>query len=361
VTPAVLAQQLGWLQAPIPVPSDAHRQRATVRQDQLTKPPGSLGQLEQLAINLAALQSTDQPTIDQITILLFAADHGVVVEGVSAFPQSVTAAMVQNFARGGAAISVIAEQIGAELTVVNLGTVTPLSPLAGVINQTIAAGTANLAQEPAMTVDQLCAAMAAGKAQTEQAADTGVSLLIGGEMGIGNTTAAAAIGCALTDCDAQLMVGPGTGLETDSLRHKIEVVQRALNLHHDYLHDPVEVLRRLGGFEIAALTAAMIRAAQQRIPFLIDGFIATAAAVVAVAIKPRVRAWLLFGHCSAEPGHRLLLNHLKATALLDLGMRLGEGSGAGVAVPLLRLACALHNNMATFEMAQVADRIEKSE
>ncbi|MBL4621227.1 MAG: nicotinate-nucleotide--dimethylbenzimidazole phosphoribosyltransferase [Immundisolibacteraceae bacterium] len=349
------ATAFDWLYSPISEPSESHRQQAIDHQNQLTKPPGSLGQLEQIAIDLAGLQATAEPSINKVTILLFAADHGVVVEGVSAFPQSVTAAMVQNFAAGGAAISVIARQIGADLSVVNLGTVDPLPNLPGVSDQTIAPGTANLTQQPAMTSEQLAAAFKAGKIQSETATKQGINLLIGGEMGIGNTTAAAAIGCALTQQSPAAMVGPGTGLDSDSIRHKIEVVQRALTLHQDGLDDPLEIMRRLGGFEIAALCAAMISAAQQRIPFLVDGFIATAAAAVAIAIQPATKHWLIFGHTSAEPGHQLLLDHLQATALLNLGMRLGEGSGAAVAVPLLRLACALHNEMATFETALVAD------
>ena len=346
---------LAWLDMPINAVSEIHRQQAIERQNQLTKPPGSLGQLEQLAITLAGLQHTDQPNVENIAILLFAADHGVVAEGVSAFPQSVTAAMIKNFASGGAAISVIARQINADLTVVNLGTVEPLPTLLGVTEQSIGPGTANLVLHPAMTHQQLESAFSAGKHYAETAIGNGSNLLIGGEMGIGNTTAAAAIGCAITHCAPRQMVGPGTGLEADSLHHKTEIVQRALQLHRNYLNDPLEIMRRLGGFEIAALSAAMIAAAQQGVAFLVDGFITTAAAVIAVAIKPAVRAWLLFGHCSAEPGHRLLLDHLQASPLLELDMRLGEGSGAGVAVPLLQMACALHNKMATFEYAQVAN------
>ena len=346
--------ELKWLQTPVHRSSETYRQQAIQRQNQLTKPPGSMGQLEQLAITLAGLQHTDQPSVEKVAILLFAADHGVVAEGISAFPQSVTAAMIKNFASGGAAISVIAAQIDAELTVVNLGTVNKLPDLTRVIDHTIGPGTANLLLQPAMTNSQLGAAFSAGKQYTDAAISNGHDLLIGGEMGIGNTTAAAAIGCAITNIDPRQMVGPGTGLEADSLDHKIQVVERTLNLHQDYLNDPLEVMRRLGGFEIAALSAAMVAAAQQRVPFLVDGFITTAAALIAVAIQPSVREWLLFSHCSAEPGHQLLLDHLQASALLDLNMRLGEGSGAGVAVPLLRMACALHNQMATFETAQVA-------
>lgn len=341
---------------PPPQPDAEARDRGLRRQGVLTKPPGSLGQLESLAVSLCALQGSDRPTMERIAITVFAADHGVCDEDISAFPQAVTAQMVANFASGGAAISVLARELGASLDVLNLGTVTPLDrELEGVRHQPIAPGTANLARKPAMTNAQVVAALAAGDEVAERAAGSGAHLFIGGDMGIGNTTSAAAMACALLDESPGNLVGPGTGLNTQGLSHKAEVVTRAL-ARHGGDRDPLAVLRSLGGLEIAALTGAILGAAQRRIPVLVDGFIVSTAALVAVRQQPRVRDWLLFGHRSAEPGHQRILDSLEATPLLDLGMRLGEGSGAAVAVPLLRSACALHNAMATFDDAGVSNR-----
>ena len=344
-----------WTTPPLSPDANA-RQRGLQRQGQLTKPPGSLGQLEALAVALSAMQGTDRPAMDRISITVFAADHGVCEEGISAFPQAVTAQMITNFSNGGAAISVMARQLGAQLEVVNLGTVTPLagSPN-GVLNQPITPGTANLMRQPAMTRAQVIAALAAGDAAAERARANGAQLFIGGDMGIGNTTSAAALACALLDAAPADVTGPGTGLDSRGLSHKAAVIGRALQRHGPD-RDPLAILQSLGGLEIAGLTGAIMGAAQRGIPVLVDGFIVSTAALIAVRQQPRVRQWLLFGHRSAEPGHRHVLEALEASPLLDLGMRLGEGSGAAVAVPLLRAACALHNNMATFDDAGVSNR-----
>jgi len=265
--------------------------------------------------------------------------------------------MVKNFARGGAAISVLAKQTNATLEVINLGTVFPVEPLAQVRDEHIAAGTANFAQSPAMTEAQLAAALQTGQAAALRAKQSGAHLLIGGEMGIANTTSASAIACALLQESPQLLAGPGTGLDSKGVEHKAAVIQRALELHRANLAQPLDVLRHVGGFEIAALAGAYLAAAQNGIPALVDGFISTVAALTAVRIQPGVRDWLLFAHTSAEPGHQRVLDALDAQPLLQLGMRLGEGSGAATAVPLLQLACALHNNMATFAEAGVSDKI----
>lgn len=344
-----------WFSPP-PQPDTNARQRALQRQDILTKPPGSMGRLEALAVSLCALQGSDQPRADRVAITVFAGDHGVCEEGVSAFPQAVTGQMIANFAGGGAAISVMADQLGASLEVVNLGTVTPLEQtMAGVRHEIIAPGTANLARQPAMTHGQVAAALQAGDDAAQRAAGQETQLFIGGDMGIGNTTAAAALACALLGEPAEALVGPGTGLDAGGLRHKGDVVRQALQRHGDD-RDPLAALGSLGGLEIAALTGAMMGAAQRRIPVLVDGFIVSVAALVAVRQQPGVRDWLLFAHRSAEPGHGRVLAALDARPLLDLGMRLGEGSGAAVAVHLLRHACALHNRMATFDDAGVSNR-----
>jgi nicotinate-nucleotide--dimethylbenzimidazole phosphoribosyltransferase len=345
-----------WLDAPIATPDRESESAARVRQQQLTKPPGSLGRLEELAIRLAALQQRAQPGVERVRIAVFAADHGVVAEGISAFPQAVTVEMVRNFAWGGAAISVLARELGATLEVVNVGTVADTGTLPGVVSRRVAAGTANLARAPAMTTEHLTAALNAGREAISRAVVDRTELFIGGEMGIGNTTAAAAVACALLGAAPEDVAGPGTGLAPAGIHHKAQVIRQALTLHQSALRSPEEVLRHVGGLEIAALTGAFIAASRQRLPVLVDGFIASVAALAAVRIRPEVRPWLLFAHRSAEPGHARILAALEAQPLVDLGMRLGEGSGAAVALPLLRLACALHNRMATFSEAGVSNQ-----
>ena len=346
-----------WLAQPCAALNEASRAAALARQGQLTKPPGSLGKLEAIAVQLSAMQGTDRPQMEHVHISIFAADHGVAAEGVSAFPQAVTAEMVKNFARGGAAISVLAAQLNATLEVINLGTVFPVESLAKVRDERIAPGTANFAQCPAMTETQLATALQAGRAAMLRAKQDGAQLFIGGEMGIANTTSASAIACALLHESPQLLSGPGTGLDDKGVAHKAIVIQRALNLHQASLAQPLDVMLRLGGFEIAALTGAYLAAAQNGIPVLVDGFISSVAALVAVRFNPCVSNWLIFAHTSAEPGHQCVLAALDAKPLLQLGMRLGEGSGAAATVPLLQLACALHNNMATFAEAGVPDEL----
>lgn len=344
---------LDWLSAACAVPDAALAEVARAHQAQLTKPPGSLGTLESLAIQLASLQGVSSPSVDHVWISVFAGDHGVADEGVSAFPQVVTGEMVRNFATGGAAISVLARSLGAHLDVVNLGTVNDPGEISGVRRAIIAPSTANFCVGPAMTEAQFAAALAVGAESVRDAKQAGAQLFIGGEMGIANTTSAAAVACALLDQPPSCLAGAGTGLNAEGIRHKVSVLERALALHADAA-TAAEQLRRLGGFEIAALAGAYIAAAQAGLPVLVDGFITTTAALAAVRIQPQVRPWLLFAHRSKEHGHTRVLQALAAEPLLDLGLRLGEASGAATAVPLLRLACALHNGMATFEQAGVS-------
>ncbi len=343
-----------WFDDRIPALDAAVLAAARTRQLQLTKPPGSLGRLEELGVTLAAMQGQQHPHLDKVWISVFAADHGVVAEGVSAFPQVVTAEMVRNFARGGAAISVLAREWNARLEVVNVGTVQPLEDLPGVLDARIGPGTANFVHEPAMSLDQLHDALEAGREAAERAAIGGAQLFIGGEMGIGNTTSAAAVACSLLGLPAAQLAGPGTGLDADGVAHKSLVIERALAKQRS--DQPLIALQRLGGFEIAALTGVYLRCAQLNLPALVDGFITTAAALAAVRFRPELADWLFYSHCSAEPGHRRLLQALEAKPLLDLGMRLGEGSGAAVAMPLLRAAAALHARMATFAEAGVSQK-----
>lgn len=344
-----------WLNPCKPVDRDMQA-AAVERQQQLTKPAGALGQLEALAVQLAGLQGRLKPRVDQLWIAIFAGDHGVVAEGVSAYPQAVTGQMLHNFVSGGAAISVLARQLGAQLDVVDLGTVTPMLELAGVRHLQLGAGTANFATGPAMSDSQGLKALQAGRDSVLRAQAVGSELFIGGEMGIGNTASASAVASALLDCPASQLTGPGTGLDAAGVSHKAQVIGRALALHAGHLDDPLQTLFRLGGFEIAALVGAYVACAQEGIVAVVDGFICTVAAMVAVRLNPECRQWLVFSHRGAEQGHRHVLESLQAEPLLELGLRLGEGSGAALAVPLIRLACDLHGQMATFAEASVADR-----
>lgn len=345
-----------WWQMPCQPLDEAAMAAARERQQQLTKPAGSLGQLEALAIQLAGLQGRERPSLEHVAISLFAGDHGVVDEGVSAYPQAVTGQMLRNFVGGGAAISVLARQLHATLEVVDLGTVDPTLALPGVRHEHLGPGTANFAQQPALTEAQLQAALQVGRDSALRGAAQGAQLFIGGEMGIGNTTAAAALASVLLGCPPATLSGPGTGLDSAGVQHKAHVIERALALHRLAADEPLRALGCVGGFELAALVGAYLACAQAGVAVLVDGFICTVAALVAVRLNPQCRAWLLFAHQGAEPGHQAVLGALQAEPLLALGLRLGEGSGAALAVPLLRLACALHGQMATFAEAAVADR-----
>lgn len=343
---------MSWLTQPVAAIDHAAEAEAQARQQQLTKPAGSLGRLEQLAIRLAGMQGRTCPQIKRVRMAVFAADHGVAAEGVSAYPQAVTAEMVRNFARGGAAINVAARVLEAELQVWNLGTVAPLEALPGVQHRIIAPQSGNLLHGPAMSEGQLQQALEVGR---DAVLEAECDLFIGGEMGIANTTAATAMGVALTGLPVVDLVGPGTGLDQAGLARKARVIEQALRRHGDD-RDPLALLASLGGFEIAALTGACLAAAQAGIPVLVDGFICTVAALLACRYRPEVADWLVFAHHSAEPGYRYLSEALPSRPLLDLGLRLGEGSGAAVAVPLLRMACELHAGMATFAEAAVSEK-----
>ena len=343
-----------WPAGPAASLHEAAGSAARARQALLTKPRGALGRLEQMAVLLAAMQGKETPELTAIHMVLFVADHGVTDQGISAYPQSVTVEMLRNIIAGGAAASVLARQIGAKLEVIDLGCVIDSDLADGVVRVHLGPGTADLSRRPAMTPEQLDGAVRAGVESALRARDDGADIYLGGEMGIGNTTAATAVACGLLHLPAGELAGPGSGLGVAGVRHKVAVIERALLRHTEYLCDPWEILRRLGGFEIAALTGAYTACATLGMPALVDGYISTVAALSAVRLNPAVRDWLLFSHTSAEPGHRRILAALEAEPLLDLGMRLGEGSGAAVAVPLLRLACALHNGMATFEEAGVS-------
>lgn len=351
-----MTSTLQWLDDAIKAVDEEAIAAARARQSELTKPPGALGELEKLAITLAGWQRRALPRIERVHISVFAADHGVTEEGVSAFPSAVTAEMIRNFVRGGAAISVLARALGATLEVINLGTVGQ-AVIAGAHDVALGPGTANFVKNAAMSDAQLTGALEAGRQSVERALAGGAQLYLAGDMGIGNTTAAAALGCALLSASPEVLAGPGTGLDERGVAAKAAVIRRALERHSGHLRTVRQALQRIGGFEIAALTGAYLRCAQLGLPALIDGFICGAAALAASRMNPGAQAWWLFAHRSKEPGHDMILRSLEARPLLDLGMRLGEGSGAAVAVPILRLACELHSGMATFTEAGVSGRL----
>ncbi len=347
--------ETAWARTACPQPSEQYRLAAEARQQALTKPPGSLGVLEHLAIRLASLQETEKPRAAVVPIVLFAGDHGITAQGVSAYPSAVTVEMLRNFARGGAAISVLARELDASLQVVDVGTLSE-APVEGVVSDKPRCGTRDFSIEPAMTMDELAFALAAGRRAVARAGGPGADVMILGEMGIGNTTSAAAVAAALLGARAVDIVGAGTGLDAGGVSRKAAVIEAALSQHGlDAGPAPVlDVLSRVGGLEIAALVGAMIAAAQARVPVLIDGFIVSAAALAAVRLNPSCAPWLIYSHRSMERGHRMVLDALGADPILDLKLRLGEGSGAAAALPLLRLACALHSGMATFAEAQIS-------
>ena len=329
----------------------AFQTRARAYLDTLTKPPGSLGRLEDLAVSLCHITGTLTPNVDTPGIFVFAADHGVAEEGVSAFPQEVTAQMVANFAKGGAAINVFARQIEARVEVVDVGVASDVRA-EGVVDAKVRRGTRNFARENAMSAAELDQALQVGIDAVERAANAGCKSLILGEMGIANTTASSAVLAALLNRPVGPLVGAGTGVVEQRLAHKIDVIEKALAARVPG-SEPLAVLAAVGGFELAAMAGAMLASAERRLPVVVDGFIASVAALAAVRLCPPVREVLIFSHRSAEPGHAVALEALAATPLLELDMRLGEGSGAALAFPLLKAACAMITEMATFETAGV--------
>jgi nicotinate-nucleotide--dimethylbenzimidazole phosphoribosyltransferase len=338
-------------------PPDASiRALADARQARLTKPPGSLGLLEEIASRVAAIQRTLEPRVDSRAVLVFAGDHGVTAEGVSPYPSEVTAQMVANFLAGGGAINAIARTIGADVLVVDAGVAAALPDTPGLIRRKVAAGTRNFARERAMSEDEALAAIAVGIEMASEAAASGVEILALGEMGIGNTTSASAITVALTGRPAIEVTGRGTGVDDEALARKATVVERAIALHAAELASPLGVLSCVGGFEIGAICGAALGAAARGVLVAVDGFISTAGVALAAGLAPAAKGYMLAGHRSAEPGHTALLEHLGLRPILDLGMRLGEGTGAALAIPVVAAAVAAFREMATFESAGVSDR-----
>jgi nicotinate-nucleotide--dimethylbenzimidazole phosphoribosyltransferase len=325
------------------------------RQLELTKPPGSLGHLEQIANRCAAIRESLALTGAHPRIVLFAADHGVCAEGVSAYPQEVTAQMVLNFLRGGAAINALARSAAIELKVVDAGILTALPATDGLIIRRAAAGTRNFCVQPAMTEPEMHYALEAGIELAVEAAEAGCDLLGFGEMGIGNTTSASAITAALTHEPVSNVVGRGTGADDECLARKISAIQRALQLHAGRIGSPLGILQCLGGFEIAAMTGFCLGASARRVPVITDGFIATAATLLAVQLCPAAD-YVFASHQSQEPGHAHLLAMLGQAPLLNLDLRLGEGTGTALAIPIFQAAIAALTQMATFADAAVSNR-----
>jgi nicotinate-nucleotide--dimethylbenzimidazole phosphoribosyltransferase len=347
---------IGQLAARIPAVDAGAAAEAQRLLDDKTKPRRSLGRLEDLVCQLAAVHGHVSPLPrPEKAIVVMGADHGVAAEGVSAYPQEVTGQMLLNFARGGAAINVLARQAGARVVVVDMGTAHPPPPRPEIRVQRIGAGTANFTRGPAMTRAQALEALAAGATLAEALARDGVGLIGIGDMGIGNTTASSALAAVFTGAPPEEVTGRGTGIDDETFRRKVDVIRRGLALNRPDPNDAVDALAKVGGFEIAGLAGVVLGAAAARLPVVVDGFIAGAAALAAVRLAPRTGGYLIASHRSVEAGHRLVLQALGAKPLLDLDLRLGEGTGAALAMMLVDAALAIAAEMATFQSAGVSD------
>jgi len=329
---------------------------ARARQNTLTKPAGSLGRLEELSVQLAGISGKEIPTINHKVIITMVGDHGVVAEGVSAYPQEVTPQMVLNFLHGGAAINVLARHVGARITIVDMGVAADLPSHPSLVNKKVACGTANMTQGPAMTREQAEQAILAGVDVVEAEIAKGLDIVGTGDMGIGNTTPSAAIASALTGIEPAKIAGRGTGVDDDGLKRKINAIERALAINNPNPSDGVDVLSKVGGFEIGGLAGVILGAAANRKAVMVDGFISTAAAMIAVAIAPAVRPYLISAHRSQEYGHSQMVAWLGLKPLVDFDLRLGEGTGAALGISIAEAACKILAEMATFGEAGVSDK-----
>jgi nicotinate-nucleotide--dimethylbenzimidazole phosphoribosyltransferase len=330
--------------------------QAQARLDRLTKPIGSLGRLEELAARYVMITGEMNPKVPRGAVYTFAADHGVTVEGVSAYPSAVTPQMVLNFLRGGAGVNVLARHVGIEVRVVDIGVAFDFESAPGLMHRKVMPGTKNLMVESAMSLAQAEQALHVGIELATEAAQEGIGLIGTGEMGIGNTTASSAIAAVMTGRSVAEVTGRGTGIDDASHAHKIDVIQRALALHRLDSTHAMEVLAKVGGLEIGGLAGLMLGAAAARIPVVVDGFIAGAAALIAVGLQPRCKDYLIASHQSVERGHRAILDHLGLKPLLDLDLRLGEGTGACLGMSLVCAAIKILTEMATFDEAGVSER-----
>jgi nicotinate-nucleotide--dimethylbenzimidazole phosphoribosyltransferase len=357
-------QQLDTICSRITAIDPTWLRRAAERQNHLTKPPRSLGKLEQISCRMAAIQLTLSPRADRKRVVVFAADHGVTEEGVSPYPSEVTAQMVANFLRGGAAINAVARTVGAELVIVDAGVAAPIPAIDSIsrditfIQKPVRRGTRNFIKEPALTEDETLRAILLGCEIAADAARAGVNLIAMGEMGIGNTTSASAVTAALTGSPAVAVTGRGTGVDDAALLRKQTIVEQGVRLHVARADDTFHILRSLGGLELAGLAGLCLGAAAHRIAIVCDGFIATTSAAVGVKLCPAVADYLFCGHLSTEPGHAIILEFLNQRPLLHLEMRLGEGTGAALAMSVIDAAVRTFAEMATFESAGVSDKQE---
>lgn len=342
----------------IGAPDKTAMAEAEARQNTLTKPAGSLGRLEDLSVQLAGIQGRRLPRIKEKSIIVMAADHGVVAEGISAYPREVTPQMVYNFLDGGAGVNVIARQVGARLVIVDIGIAATLKPTPRLLSRKIAPGTRNMAVGPAMSDDDAKRAIETGIEVVGAELSKGLDIIGTGDMGIGNTTSSSAICAVMTGRPVAEVTGRGTGITDKQMEHKIAVITRAIKVNKPDPAKPIELLAKVGGLEIGGITGVILAAAAHRIPVVIDGFISGAAALIAAALAPAVKYFLIAAHVSAEPGHRLLLKHLGLKPLLDLGMRLGEGTGAALGISLAETSVRILAEMATFVDAGVSGRSE---
>ena len=339
----------------IPSVNRALEEKASDHLDRLTKPPGSLGRLEDIAVQYCCITGAVSPLLGKKAIFTFAGDHGVAEERVSAYPKEVTPQMVRNMLAGGAAVSVLAAHAGAEVRVVDIGVDDPLEGAVGLVRRKVRSGTGNIAKEPAMTAGEARQALEAGIDLARGAAADGVKLIGTGEIGIANTTPSAALFAALLPCSPGEIAGRGTGIDDEALTKKVAVIERALSLHSDNLSDPVEALAAIGGLEIAGIAGLILGAAFCRVPVVVDGFISSAGALVACRMCERVKNYLFFSHCSEERGHRVFFEQFGADPILDLRLSLGEGTGAALAMPIIESAVKIYNEMATFDSAGVSE------
>ncbi|HJT23617.1 MAG TPA: nicotinate-nucleotide--dimethylbenzimidazole phosphoribosyltransferase [bacterium] len=348
------------LASSIPALDPKAMQKAQQRQAQLTKPAGSLGRLEEIAVQVAGITAQAIPTLGKKRVILCAGDHGVTAEGVSAFPSAVTPMMVLNFLSGGAAINAMARQAGAEVQVIDVGVASDLPKSKNLVSAKIAKGTRNFKVEPAMSGAESQRALTLGIQLAQQAKKDGVKWVVLGEMGIGNTTSAAALMAALLPCAVEDVTGYGTGIDRTQWANKCRVIQEALQKHKLKPESPLEALRKVGGLEIAALTGVVLGCAKNRIPVVVDGFITSSAFLVAYRLNPKVKDFAFFSHRSEEPGHTKFYEMLGVQPLLEMKMRLGEGTGGTLALNILEAAVRAHAEMATFESAKVPTKIEKA-
>ncbi|MCW8330825.1 nicotinate-nucleotide--dimethylbenzimidazole phosphoribosyltransferase [Photobacterium sp. SDRW27] len=321
--------------------------------DDKTKPQGSLGQLEDIAAQLALIQQAESISITQPHLLVFAGDHGIAQHGLSIAPSEVTTQMVMNFLAGGAAINCFCRTNDMALKVIDTGTKLEADDHPQLVKQRLGNGTADFSQQAAMSVETATQGLMFGASLVADLHQQGCNLVGFGEMGIGNTSSAAAIMAAILNIPADECVGRGTGISDEQLQRKQALITQALDLHQSQLEDPLTILACLGGFEIAQITGGMLKAAELKMTILVDGFISTAAAMLATAMHPEANHYFIYCHCSEESGHQRMLQHLEAKPLFDLGLRLGEGTGAALTLPMLRSACEFYNNMASFSEAGV--------